>query len=501
MATNKQRLVWLAAAGGLGFFVGGRWNIALAAWLMPIFAIRYFRTSDRPWRDGAVLGLASAVPTIISWNGATFFSMIHPLAEAGFFLAITPIGLIPYAVDRAYYRRFGASFWLTLVYPVAATAVDYFSASGSSYGTFGAAAYSQRDFLPIMQLASVTGLWGITFVIGWCASVVNHVWQHNFRLTRPALAAAGAIALVLALGLGRALLAPAPTQAARVAGFSLPAGTLAGMLRQLQAGDQAGFRQAAASLHARQLAQIRALAQQGAKIVVLQEGAGIGYADQVQRLLAEAAVLARAEQIYIVLPTVAFGDGTPENVVRIIDPSGATVLEHVKYGGNQFEGSVKGNGILQAVDTPYGRLSAIICWDADFPNIVRQAGRQQVDVLFVPSNDWQAVKDIHAGMAVFRAVENGLSIYRQTGMGVSVATDAYGRVLDRVDSFAEPNAGELGAVRSINVPIGATPTLYPQIGDLVGYAAQVGGLGLLIGLWAMRLRKVKRLRAPGRQAA
>ena len=51
MATNKQRLVWLAAAGGLGFFVGGRWNIALAAWLMPIFAIRYFRTSDRPWRD------------------------------------------------------------------------------------------------------------------------------------------------------------------------------------------------------------------------------------------------------------------------------------------------------------------------------------------------------------------------------------------------------------------------------------------------------------------
>jgi apolipoprotein N-acyltransferase len=96
------------------------------------------------------------------------------------------------------------------------------------------------------------------------------------------------------------------------------------------------------------------------------------------------------------------------------------VLHHIKYGGNMFEGTLKGNQILQTVDTPYGKLSAIICWDADFPNIVKQAGAQNVDLLFVPSQDWLGVRDIHSGMATFRAVENGMTIFRQTGQGVSV---------------------------------------------------------------------------------
>ncbi|NTW97826.1 MAG: carbon-nitrogen hydrolase family protein, partial [Oscillochloris sp.] len=409
MNRTQQRLLWLAIATGLGLFIGGRWNIPLAAWLAPVFLIRFYRTSERPWRDFGLVWLVSALSTIISWQGATFMAQIHPAAEAAFFLALAPLGLLPYVIDRAYARRFGAPFWLTLVFPVAATAVDILSSGGSPFGSFGAGAYAQREALPIMQLAALSGLWGITFVISWSASLANHCWDHGFRLSRPALLAACAVALVPGIGLGRVLLAPEAGQTAQVAGFSLPAGKLAAMLAQLQAGDQAGFRQAADRLHAQELAQIRALAQRGAQIVVLQEGAGLGYADQVAQLLADAAAVAQAEQIYIVLPTVTFGEAQAANVVRIIDPSGAVVLEHVKYGGNQFEGSLKGDGVLHTVDTPYGRLSAVICWDADFPEIVRQAGQQRVDLLFVPANDWPAVRDIHAGMATFRAVENGMA--------------------------------------------------------------------------------------------
>jgi apolipoprotein N-acyltransferase len=120
------------------------------------------------------------------------------------------------------------------------------------------------------------------------------------------------------------------------------------------------------------------------------------------------------------------GKQPAENKVHIIDPNGEIVLTHVKYGGNDFEGSLKGDGVLQTVDTPYGKLSAVICWDADFPTVIKQAGEQNVDLLFVPANDWREVKDIHAGMATFRAVENGMSIFRQTGEGVSVVVDAYG---------------------------------------------------------------------------
>ena len=103
---------------------------------------------------------------------------------------MTPLGLIPYVIDRIYYRRFGSSAWLTFVYPVAATAMDFFSSNGSPFGSFGAVAYSQRDFLAAMQIASVTGLWGITFVIRWFASLTNHVWENGFKFKRFSLTSA-----------------------------------------------------------------------------------------------------------------------------------------------------------------------------------------------------------------------------------------------------------------------------------------------------------------------
>ena len=66
-------------------------------------------------------------------------------------------------------------------------------------------------------------------------------------------------------------------------------GPCSGCIGQLNDGDEAGFRQAVDELHAQQLDQIRMLAEDGANIVVLQEGAGMGLTDQVEKLLSDAA--------------------------------------------------------------------------------------------------------------------------------------------------------------------------------------------------------------------
>jgi apolipoprotein N-acyltransferase len=137
------------------------------------------------------------------------------------------------------------------------------------------------------------------------------------------------------------------------------------------------------------------------------------------------------------------------------------------------------------VDTPYGKLSAIICWDADFPHIVKQAGAQNVDLLIVPAQDWLGVRDIHAGMATFRAVENGLTIFRQTGQGVSLVSDPYGKVLSRMDSF-EDTATDFVSVQKVSVPIISVNTLYPKLGDILGNVMLVGLLTLFAGMWVTR---------------
>ena len=234
---------------------------------------------------------------------------------------------------------------------------------------------------------------------------------------------------------------------------------------------------------------MRVAAKNGAQIVVLQEAAGVGFAEEVEKLLEDAAIVAREENIYLVLP-IAESDPKAEeltrNVVHIFDPNGEMVLEHYKYGGTQFEGSVTGSGELQTVETPYGTLSAVICWDADFPATIRQAGEQDVDLLFIPANDWLEIRDIHVGMATFRAVENGLPIFRQTGAGVSVVTDAYGRVVNRVDMFEEESTGMWGGEQMVMTPVGSIETLYPRIGDAFGLAMLVGLVGLLGFAWMKR---------------
>ena len=487
MHNKNLRYLWVGIAALLSLFIGSKWNIPLAAWIAPIFFIRFFRDSEKGWRNFLLLWVASAIPAILSWRGATAMNFGSSIAEPIFFLLTTPITLIPYVVDRLYYRRFGSSAWLTLVFPISFAAVDFLTASNSPFGTFGASAYTQRGFVATMQIVAVTGLWGIPFVIGWFASTANHLWESRAKSNRFRLAFAAFLILVLGLGFGRTLLADQPAQNVSIAGFSLPAGKLQALMA-LRTADEAAFRQGVDELHTQQLDQIRSMADAGAKIIVLQEVAGMGFTDQVEALTSNASALAKEKSIYIVLPTFDVGKTPAENVVSIIDPTGAVVLTHVKYGGNQFEGTLKGDGILRTIETPYGKLSSIICWDADFPSVLKQAGAQKVDLLFIPSNDWVEVKDIHAGMATFRAVENGMTIFRQTGEGVSVVADPYGRTISRVDMFQENATGFTG-IQNVSTPIGSVDNLYPTIGDGVGYLMLVGLVGLLVGLFVTRKRQ------------
>jgi len=489
---KNTRFIYLAIFAVLTFFVGGRWNFPLAAWLAPIFSIRFYRHSEKGGRAYLWLWLAMAVPIILGWKGATALSLMHPVAEIAFFALLTPITLIPHAVDRFYYRRWGNPFWLSLVYPIAAAAMDFFSSSGSPFGTFGAGAYFQVGVSALMQTAAIVGLWGIPFIVGWFASFINYAWENDFRWTKIRIGTwiyAGLLILIFSFGLSRILSAPAPKQDVLIAGFSLPEEELMSMMELWQQGEETQFRASIEELHNAQLGQVRKMAQDGAQIVVLQEGAGMGFPEQVDVLLEKAAIVAKEENIYLVLPTVAFdptGAEPAHNVVRIIDPTGEIVLEHYKYGGTQFEGSVAGDGEIQTVDTPYGTLSAIICWDADFPLNVKAAGEKGVDLLFVPSNDWYEVRDIHAGMASFRAVENGMSIFRQTGAGVSSVVDARGRIVNRIDIFEEEKAGRWGGEQMVIAPVGSVETLYSKLGDAFGQVMQIALLLLIAFAWLKR---------------
>jgi apolipoprotein N-acyltransferase len=211
-------------------------------------------------------------------------------------------------------------------------------------------------------------------------------------------------------------------------------------------------------------------------MVLWPEMAGGGLEEETQALMARAKEVAQKENIYLAMGIQVLypdDDRKMENRFVLVAPSGEVIIDHDKYGAifvySLFPTgpAVQGEYVLQTADTPFGRLSGIVCWDADFPMTVRQAG--DADILFITNGDNRGHYKEHAQMAVFRAIENGVSLVRQDWKGLSLATDPYGRILSMVDlsAAAEP-------VMSVQVPTRGVFTIYPIIGDLFGWLSVVG---------------------------
>jgi apolipoprotein N-acyltransferase len=120
---------------------------------------------------------------------------------------------------------------------------------------------------------------------------------------------------------------------------------------------------------------------------------------------------------------------------------------------------------IPVFDTPHGRVASAVCFDADFPDLMRKAGRERADLLVIPASDWRAIDPVHTRMALVRGVENGCSVVRQTDKGLSAAADYQGRIVATSDFFrCEPH------VMVAQLPSHGVRTLYPWIPNLVPFA-------------------------------
>ncbi len=173
----------------------------------------------------------------------------------------------------------------------------------------------------------------------------------------------------------------------------------------------------------------------------------------------------------------------------LFDPKGIVVWRYQKAHPAPGEPEPPGDGLVPTVQTPYGRLSNVICADADFPGTLRQAGQAGADVMLVPSNDWREIDPYHAQVATFRAIENGYSLVRQTSNGLAMTVDYEGNVLASSDFFTtDPQ------VMVAYVPMQGVRTIYATIGDLFAWLS-IAGLVVLIGIAIARRPKAGEVEA------
>ena len=494
--TKRDRLsyLWLALGILLFAFATPRWTIPLAAWLYPVFLLRFVRT--QPLLRGMLLVLlATVLVAEFALQG------VFPLSGVFYYLDVfggAVMGFLPYLLDRVLARRLGGLLG-TLVFPLAVTTVWYLSALIFS-GTWYNLAYTQYGDLPLLQLVSVTGLWGIDFLMSWLASLVNWAWEQGFvwSKVRPGLLLYGALLALVFLGGGARLAFFAPQGATvRVAGVTaqhhnelLPSGNFGQLLDEKTTEAQ---RQAIRPVLAKVDENLLMLSQQearaGAKVVVWPESGATVLQEDEAAFLQQARAVAQASGIYldmglaVIRPSQQPPFGQDESV--LIDPSGQIVSIYQKahpVPGEEDLRLVAGNGQIPVVATPYGRLATVICTDRDYLDILRRVGQANADILLVPTGDWREIDPLHAQMTTFAAIETGSSQVSQASRGLAMTVDYEGHVLAATDFFTtDPQ------VMVADVPMQGVRTIYATIGDLFAWLS-VAGLVMLIGVAIARRR-------------
>ena len=473
---NKVPSYFLLLVGMFFFFFScGRWVIPLATWIAPIFLLRYSRVG-KPFKRlilllilisiSARFMLLDIVPSLL---GPAMYALI-------FYYAL--LWFIPYMVDRFLYSNI-KGFSATLIFPAINVIVEFLNTT--FLGSWGSFAYSQSGNLPLLQIMSITGMWGVTFLVLWFGSVINFIWENNFEITKikkEVVLYCSILLFVLFFGGARILFDDPESKTVRIDTYT-PAKEFApysevlnskGISSSLELAikDRKALKEMLDTMHSDMLKSTRNIARSGAKIILWPEGGTRVLMEDEENFLKSAAQLAEEEKIYFLPAYLSLPEKNPginaENKSVMLSPDGNRVFTYLKTHPVPGSSDKQGDAIIPYNETKYGRIGTAICYDMDFTYLINKAGKQKIDIMLVPSWDWKAIDPLHTNMASFRAIENGFSLVRATGEGLSIAVDYHGKVLSRMDYFTSENQ-----MMSAQVPITGVRTIYSFVGDTFAY--------------------------------
>lgn len=495
---RSRRYAWLVAGIALSLFaVHGKWDVPLAAWLFPVFLLRFSRAS-RPWVAAFWVWISACLGTAF-WQYQSEELFSAPLLLVG--LAWTPFLALPFVLDRWISTRISARSPMlsTLVFPSAKVACEFAVALLTPFGTvFGVLGTTQHGNLPLVQVASVTGVYGVSFLVAWFGSTAAHAWEGGFswpEVRFPVAVCGCVLAGVMLLGGARMAFFQPEGEAVRVAGVSPSREAWDGMrpalrpfdsVKEMVEADPPVLRRAFGGVHDDLLASAEREAKAGARLVLWPESAAPVMGRDEEALLRRIEDLASEERVYVDAGLTVYEGGSPgvRNEAVLVDPEGRVAWTYRKARPVPvLEPYAPGNGVLPVEDATFGRLSGAICYDADFPALMRQAGRGGVGIVLVGANNWEGIKELHAQNAIFRAVENGYSVVRQANRGLSVAYDHQGRTLAASDYFDTKRQTMVAYV-----PTEGTRTVYSSVGDLFAWIC-IGATVALAGRAAVRINR------------
>jgi len=384
-----------------------------------------------------------------------------------------------FIIDRIYSQRL-KGIVSTFVLPSVYVLMEYITILTNPGGANGALANTQSS-LPLLQLISLTGIWGVTFVILWTASVINWLWDHAFK--NNALRKAFWVYVVpvtIIILFGQIRLAHESTEGTvRVASVNISWMELGHIYCDYP--DSVNEQ-----INRSFLDNCHIAATSKAKIVFGIEIMLNMTSDKESEYLEKAKVAAEKDHIYIGLPLLIYPKDNPHekpmNKITWISPQGEILYTYYKAKPTPGEGSY-GDGVIRYFDSPYGRISSAICFDMDFPTLIQRTHSMNIDIMLVPGNDWKEVTPYHTYVASFRAIEQGFNLVRAASRGLSASFNYKGQVISSQNYFTTNDV-----ILYSDVPMKGQSTVYSIIGDLFAWFSILFFVSLSIFVFRKRKR-------------
>lgn len=454
-ASFFRRPVFLGFASGLVYFVGTIYWLA---------------------------GVMSTYGGLPAWLGV----LIALLLAA--YLALYPAAfalLVGIAV-----RRFGiGGVWLAPIFWVATEWLRGSVGPAFPWVPLGA---SQASVIPVVQLASVTGVYGLSVLVALVSTGAAAVALSRRRSQWVGFAGVGVLLVAVALGGAFRVMSGRLTTTGQV----LRVGLLQGNVEQDVKWNPA-FRE---PILRRYLDLSRQAVGAGANLVIWPEASLPFYfesdassAEPIRRLAAESRTpfIVGTDEVIVTnggadllynSAVLVGADGRSRGSYRKIElvPFGEYVpFKRMLFFASRLVDAVSdfSPGVEPVVfDVNGGRVSVAICYESIYPWLSRKFVQRGSELLAVITNDaWfgrSSAAYQHFELGALRAVEEGRYLVRAANTGISGAVDPYGRAILKTRLF-EP------ASVTVDVRLLQDRTIYSRTGDLVAWLALAVTAGFL----------------------
>lgn len=440
-------------SGTMFYLSQGLDNVWVLAWVAPapLLWLAYRRAPK--WQIAGASGLAflcGQAYIVQCYWGELPADLVVPLEAQLVILFATAVVLSGAALRRL------PPLVALFAFPAFWSAAEFLIDRYSPHGSYGSLAYAETAFPAGIQIASLLGLYSITFSLCLFANALAFLAHRRW-----VAGTLGAALCLLGVVYGYTRLGEPPGPRVAVAALA--------DADSWHAENRAHTLQAEVSAAEAYSAAIKA--EHGTRVFVIPEGA-IRMSEHAQApVLAPLAAAARSSHAVVVAGT--FVPWPTQNRAFAFFPDGRVMTYAKRHPLWPLETEPPGHtsGYLG------GGYATQICKDMDFVHTVRTTALRGVRLMIVPANDFGHDGYIHARMSVMEGVENGFAVLRSAFNGLETISDAYGRILASASTM-RPGM----VVTTAAVPLGPGPTLYTHLGNVFPWLCALASIALGIAI-------------------